>query len=87
MLYSFDVFDTVITRKTATPQGIWKLMQRELLRERAYVGIPEYVRKNFYDLRIRIERLVRVNNCYNGVDDILLPRIYDGFDGRFFPGL
>lgn len=79
MLYSFDVFDTVITRKTATPQGIWKLMQRELLRERAYAGIPEYVRKNFYDLRIRIERLVRVNNCYNGVDDILLSQIYDGF--------
>ena len=60
MLYSFDVFDTVITRKTATPQGIWKMMQRELLRERAYADIPEYVRKNFYDLRIRIERLVRV---------------------------
>lgn len=79
MLYSFDVFDMVITRKTATPQGIWKLMQNELLHEKAYDIIPEYVRKNFYDLRIRVERLMRVNNCYNGVEDVSLSQIYDGF--------
>ena len=79
MLYSFDVFDTVITRKMATPQGVWKLMQEELLREKSYDDISEYVKKNFYALRIYIERLVRINDCYNGVEDISLPQIYDGF--------
>ena len=27
---SFDVFDTLITRKTATPKGIFKIMQEVL---------------------------------------------------------
>lgn len=79
MLYSFDVFDTVITRKTATPQGVFKWMQEELLHNSAYAVIPEYVRRNFYALRIRIEHLVRVNHCYNGVEDISLSQIYEGF--------
>ena len=79
MLYSFDVFDTVITRKTATPQGIFKQMQEELLSKHMYDDIPEYVCKNFYSLRIRIEQLVRVNYCYNGVEDVTLAQIYDGF--------
>lgn len=79
MLYSFDVFDTVITRKTATPQGVIKRMQKELLHNGAYTAIPEYVRKNFYALRIRIERLTRINYCYNGVEDISLSQIYEGF--------
>lgn len=78
MLYSFDVFDTVITRKTATPQGIFKLIQEELLHNSAYAVIPEYVRRNFYALRIRIERLVRVDHRYNGVEDVSLSQIYEG---------
>ena len=79
MLYSFDVFDTVITRKTATPQGIFKQMQKTLLEEDAYGAIPEYVRRNFCALRPRIERLMRINDCYRGVEDITLARIYEGF--------
>ena len=37
-LYSFDIYDTLITRKTATPEGIFALMQKqleELLRQMA----------------------------------------------------
>lgn len=29
-MYSFDVFDTLITRRTALPQGIFALMGAEL---------------------------------------------------------
>ena len=29
-LYSFDIYDTLITRKTATPEGIFALMQKQL---------------------------------------------------------
>lgn len=79
MLYSFDVFDTVITRKTAVPTGIFKVIQEELLQKEDYFDINRYVRENFYNLRIRIEKLVRVSYCYNGVQDVTLSQIYEGF--------
>ena len=28
MLYSYDIFDTILTRRTATPHGIFALMQK-----------------------------------------------------------
>lgn len=79
MIYSFDVFDTIITRKTATPVGIFKLMQDCLLHDSSYDDISEYVRSNFYDLRIKIEKLARVDYCYNGRQDLTLEQIYAGF--------
>lgn len=79
MIYSFDVFDTIITRKTATPAGIFKLMQDYLLHDKAYDDISRYVRSNFYDLRIKIEKLARVDYCYNGRQDLTLGQIYAGF--------
>lgn len=79
MLYSFDVFDTVITRKTATPSGIFKLMQEHLMNQNSYEDISGYVRKNFYDLRIKTEKLARVSYCYNGRQDLTLEKIYSGF--------
>ena len=39
MLYSFDVFDTIITRKTAKPTGIFKIMQKELETDEVYSDI------------------------------------------------
>lgn len=79
MLYSFDVFDTIITRKTAKPTGIFKIMQKELETDEVYSDISRYVRENFYDLRIKIEKLTRVSYCYNGIQDVTLSQIYDGF--------
>ena len=79
MLYSFDVFDTIITRKTAKPTGIFKIMQKELKTDEVYSDISRYVRENFYDLRIKIEKLTRVSYCYNGIQDVTLSQIYDGF--------
>lgn len=79
MFYSFDVFDTIITRKTATPLGIFKLMQEQLLNDSFYDDISGNVKSNFYGLRIKIEKLVRVSHCYNGVQDVTLSQIYEGF--------
>lgn len=79
MIYSFDVFDTVITRKTATPTGIFKRMQDCLVHDRSYEDMSGYVRSNFYDLRIKIEKLARVDYCYNGRQDLTLEQIYAGF--------
>ena len=50
MIYSFDVFDTLITRTTASPLGIFALMQERLQRERAENGLEDYVIDNFYEL-------------------------------------
>ncbi len=51
-MYSFDVFDTLITRTTALPNGIFALMQSRLMQERELNGLDDYVIDNFFELRI-----------------------------------
>ncbi len=51
-LYSFDIFDTLITRRVGTPRGIFALMQ-ESLKEKIRLN------KDFYTVRIESERLAR----------------------------
>lgn len=77
MLYSFDVFDTLITRTTATPQGIFALMQSKLLRDSRYAGISDYIRENFFRLRINAEELARLHYQKNEIEDITLGHIYE----------
>ncbi|MBQ8635278.1 hypothetical protein IJ425_03900, partial [bacterium] len=54
-LFSFDVFDTLITRTTVTPSGIFTLMQHELLQNPKYNYIDIDFRTNFYYSRIGAE--------------------------------
>ena len=51
-LYSFDVFDTLITRRTATPTGIFALIQRELNIKPEFNNLPSYIKKDFFQIRI-----------------------------------
>lgn len=53
MLYSFDVFDTLITRKTITPEGVFALMQKRLKNS---VQFEEEFIAEFVDIRIQAER-------------------------------
>lgn len=76
MLYSFDVFDTLITRNTATPQGIFALMQNKLMSDIQYEGISCYIKENFYQLRIHAEELARLHYQRNGTEDVTLEHIY-----------
>lgn len=76
MLYSFDIFDTIITRNTATPEGIFALMQYELQHDSKYACFDEYIKNNFYVLRTNSERLARENFCRRGVEEITLQQIY-----------
>lgn len=48
-MYSFDVFDTLITRTTALPNGIFALMQSRMAQERALHGLDDYVIDNFFE--------------------------------------
>jgi predicted HAD superfamily hydrolase len=75
-MYSFDVFDTIIARKTATPQGIFAIMQSELILYPDFSNLHEYIKTNFYELRIHAENLARLNNESNGIEEVSLEDIY-----------
>lgn len=77
MLYSFDVFDTLLTRKTATPDGIFAIMQHELQVNSQWAWLPLHVRNNFYHLRISAEKEARKSYRYfSSSDEVSLPQIY-----------
>lgn len=75
-MYSFDVFDTLITRKTAVPDGIFAIMQSELGKEE-YAAIPVSIRNNFYRFRIAAEMLARHSYQNSEIEDVTLEQIYD----------
>ena len=75
-MYSFDVFDTLITRTTATPQGIFALMKDRLTEERETNELQDYVIENFFELRIHSEELIRENAASQMTEEVNLNDIY-----------
>ena len=74
-LYSFDIFDTLVTRKTATPSGIFLVMQ-ELLKNNP--NYPELLKSNFKKIRIETEAFVREQlSLSKNFQDITLEDIYN----------
>jgi predicted HAD superfamily hydrolase len=76
-MHSFDVFDTLITRITATPDGIFHIMQRQLQQEGMFPEIPKFVVENFFELRKNAEVLARKTYTGKGIEDITLEQIYE----------
>lgn len=76
-LYSFDIYDTLITRKTATPEGIFALMQEKLINSEGYADYPERLIYNFYLLRMQAEKVARNTYIVGEIRDITLPQIYE----------
>lgn len=76
-LYSFDIFDTLITRKTATPAGVFLIMQEKLLHDPCFEDIPLYVKENFYTLRQNSEAFARKSYCIKGCEDKTFDQIYE----------
>ena len=60
-LYSFDIFDTLLTRTTATPSGIFTIMAKLLLTSE-YADFSLFFKENFYTIRKEAEGYVRVNH-------------------------
>ena len=84
-LYSFDVFDTLITRTTATPKGIFAIMQSELCNNPEYKNYPESLKKNFYYLRIDAEKISRyIQRSKIKVNEITIDDIYNQLGKGFF---
>ncbi len=74
---SFDVFDTLITRTTATPKGIFALMQHQLNRNDLFSCINVYVRENFYIIRVESEAFLRKHYAAYKINEITFEEIYD----------
>ena len=49
MIFSFDIFDTVIGRRVQKPVDIFSLMSTRLLAE--HPEVPHDIAENFHDLR------------------------------------
>ena len=69
-IFSFDVFDTVLLRETATPTGIFLIMQHELRKNNL---LSSSFLNNFAQFRVNAEKTVRrrTNN-----EEITLSQIY-----------
>lgn len=76
-MYSFDIFDTLITRTTATPRGIFALMKKQLFREKNIHKLEKYVVDNFFELRIHSEELARKSKAMQNVEEVSLMDIYE----------
>ena len=74
---SFDVFDTLLTRTTAVPKGIFVLMQEELKNDVSFSKVDKYVRENFYIIRVESEAFLRKHYAFHGINEITLDEIYD----------
>lgn len=76
-MYSFDVFDTLITRTTATPQGIFALIKDKLEEEHIKNKLDDYIIRNFIELRIHSEELARKACLMQNVEEVNLRDIYN----------
>lgn len=74
MLYSYDVFDTLITRKTGTPKGIFTIIQHILITYPEYSWVPKQLSSDFYTVRINAEEWAR--QYLSNPEEITLNDIY-----------
>jgi predicted HAD superfamily hydrolase len=81
-MYSFDVFDTLITRKTALPEGIYAVMQYNLSIDNDMRSINKMICENFYDMRIGAEKLARYH-YHERKEDVTWDEIYEVFSLHF----
>ena len=73
MIYSFDIFDTLITRITYSPKGIFAIMQNKLEKENRY---STYFRTNFSKIREEAELNARNYANENHQQEISIKDIY-----------
>ncbi len=74
-LFSFDIFDTLITRRVAEPKGIFMIMQQKL-KGKDFYKIPLILKSNFVDIRSSTEKFMYQRICSNEKKDIDIYEIY-----------
>ena len=80
--YSYDLFDTVFTRRTATPHGIFALVQ-DKLQYFSNDDIPAEIKKNYFELRIQGEHFARCFLRSDGKEEITLSQIYQAINTTY----
>ena len=84
-LYSFDIFDTIITRKVAKPNGIFALMQNVINSNSDYADLPQDVKTNFFKYRTNAEyRQRRLNVLWKEDKEITFEQIYKDIQETYF---
>lgn len=73
MLYSYDIFDTLITRITYSPVGIFYIMQEKLQKLHRF---SKYFSNNFAAIRTEAEKHAKQDSEYVGREDIYIKDIY-----------
>ena len=76
--YSFDIFDTTLTRCLAVPKDVFFLIQRAL-EGRHSQDFPQVMVKNFYSLRIQAEIKARFKKCWSQWPEVTVSDIYEEF--------
>lgn len=75
MIYSFDIFDTTLTRSVARPKDIFRLMQRKMSDQKE--KFPGSLIENFYSSRFKAEFQARVTKYLQSPGEITLKDIYE----------
>lgn len=84
-LYSFDIFDTLVTRTVAKPDGIFVLMQNTINKNPDFADLPSDVKENFYNYRKNAEHYQRrIKISLRDFSDITLDIIYEHIKNTFF---
>ncbi len=73
MIYSFDIFDTALTRAVASPADVFSLMQEKVKREN-FPGFPEHLYCSFRSVRQNAERIAR---WHRRKEDVGMKDIYE----------
>ncbi len=76
MVYTFDIFDTLITRTTAQPEGIFMIMQEMLDRDDRFTKLPSHFKRHFRDFRMDAESEAHRRAANMGREDVTLEMIY-----------
>jgi len=73
MVYSFDIFDTVVTRAVTCPADVFFLVQEKVMREN-FPGLPRKLYCSFRYARQSAERIAR---WHRRKEDVALKDIYE----------
>lgn len=83
-IFSFDIFDTLITRTFAKPDGIFLVMQENFKNSDKFHFLPQSLKNNFYTVR-KEAQLFCTSNQYilNKKHDCSLDDIYEVIKNNF----
>lgn len=83
-LYSFDIFDTLITRTVANPDGIFLLIENKLKEKDEFKNFSSTLKNNFSEIRKETEMFSRSNKYLTeGKFDCTFDDIYEVIKNNF----